>query len=84
MFSKCITGNCPEPGSVDNGSRSPTNGPYHHGDEVVITCDPAYGLKCDSAIVCTSTGQFNKPMPTCVDVNSGWVTSLSACMKKQN
>ncbi len=70
--SSFIAGKCPDPGTVENAHKSPAFGPYHYGDQIVFTCNPGYTLEGDSAAVCTSTGQFNKILPTCVVENSGW------------
>ncbi len=61
---------CLDPGSFQNGQRSPSNGPYCSGEEIVYTCDDLYQLQGDSVIQCENR-QFNKPVPSCVPETLG-------------
>ncbi len=66
----CKTGDCPDPGPMNNGFRSPAAGPYPNGQEFQHTCNPGYELEGDSTIQCVD-GLFNKPVPKCVQFNAG-------------
>ncbi len=71
--------NCPDPGPVENGYKYPTGGPYHHGQEVLFICNSGYKLEGDPTIICTD-GQFNKPVASCVQENSG-MPVIHSCLQ---
>ncbi len=50
---------------MENGHRSPADGPYYFEEEIVYTCNPGYKMKGDPVIECTNNGQFNKLVPSC-------------------
>lgn len=61
---------CPDPGPVENGYKSPPEGPYHHGDALLYSCNDGYRVKEHSIIECLN-GQFDKNIPRCLDSSSG-------------
>lgn len=67
--------NCGDPPTLANGQRFPPDGLYCLGDNVFYTCDAGYEMKGESTIRCTNRGQFNKPIPTCVEQNAGAIFS---------
>ncbi len=80
------TDDCPDPGPVKNGNRSPAAGPFHHGDKINFTCDAGYKLDDAeyeyelgwSSVLRCDYGHFNQTIPKCVLVPSGKI-SFIAC-----
>ena len=65
-----MPGGCQDPGSMENGHRYLLS----HicvGHRVILSCKSGYKMDGDPNVVCTRTGQFNKPIPPCVLDTSG-------------
>ncbi len=71
----CFKANYPDLGSVKNGKLFASAGsPHRHGHEIVIICNAGYKLAGESSVQCAH-GKFNKPIPACIKVTSGWFSS---------
>ena len=76
---------CDEPADIPNGSKTPPNGPYRCGRDVIYRCDTGYEPEGETTLICTENGQFNAEAPSCIEKGSSrqmcWC-HLSFCGKQ--
>ncbi|XP_053562650.1 complement receptor type 2 isoform X2 [Bombina bombina] len=72
LLHSCIptaqTVNCPEPNVSNLRTLSGFHGPYTPNYVVMLECEQGYSLEGSSTLACNSNGQWEPPLPQCLQI----------------
>ena len=63
LFFPVIT--CSALSDPENGNVHVTSSDFRYATTATFSCDPGYVIIGESRLVCTETGQWSAPVPTC-------------------